>query len=180
MECLATPFFSSTPSPEQLGELSARAGALSLSGTGDGTISSTEGEQGNTPDTVRRHRDLACNSCDTSPLQTKPANSFVVEMDVGESAAAGAHFGGGGSLDLGTVKEWSPEQVGEYVRGLTADFGAKAGVYAEALVKEDVNGRVLLTLDDVGMKDLGFSLGHRSLLAQHIASLGAATREACL
>jgi len=139
----------------------------------------TEGEQGNSvelPDTVRRHRDSACNSCNTSPLQTKPEHSFVVEMDVGESGAAGAHLGGGGFLDLGSVEEWSLVQVGEFVSGLTADFGAKAGVYAEAMVREDVNGRVLLTLDDAGMKDLGLSLGHCKLLAQRIARLAPATR----
>jgi GTP-binding protein EngB required for normal cell division len=139
----------------------------------------TEGEQGNSvelPDTVRRHRDSACNSCNTSPLQTKPEHSFVVEMDVGESGAAGAHLGGGGFLDLGSVEEWSLVQVGEFVSSLTADFGAKAGVYAEAMVREDVNGRVLLALDDAGMKDLGLSLGHRKLLAQRIARLAPATR----
>ena len=40
----------------------------------------TEGEQGNnieTPETVRRHRDSACNSGNTSPLQMEPAHSFV-------------------------------------------------------------------------------------------------------
>jgi hypothetical protein len=103
-------------------------------------------------------------------------HSFVVEMDVGESGAAGAHLGGGGFLDLGSVEEWSLVQVGEFVSGLTADFGAKAGVYAEAMVREDVNGRVLLALDDAGMKDLGLSLGHRKLLAQRIARLAPATR----
>jgi hypothetical protein len=70
--------------------------------------------------------------------------------------------------------------VGEFVGGLTADFGVKASVYAEAMVQEDANGRVLLILDDAGMKDLGSSFGHRSLRAQRIASLAAATREACL
>jgi hypothetical protein len=99
----------------------------------------------------------------------------IVEMDVGESAA-GARLGGGVPLDLGTVEKWSPVQVGEFVRGLTADFGDKAGVYAETVMQEDVNGRVLLTLNDAGMKDLGLSLGHRNLLAQRIASLAAATR----
>ena len=74
------------------------------------------------------------------------------------------------SVYLATVEEWSPEQVGEFVGGLTADFGVKAGLYAEKMVQEDVNGRVLLTLNDVGMKGLGVSLGHRRLLAQRIAS----------
>jgi GTP-binding protein EngB required for normal cell division len=40
----------------------------------------TEGEQGNnieTPETVRRHRNSACNSGNTSPLQMEPAHSFV-------------------------------------------------------------------------------------------------------
>jgi GTP-binding protein EngB required for normal cell division len=40
----------------------------------------TEDEQGNnieTPETVHRHRDSACNSGNTSPLQMEPAHSFV-------------------------------------------------------------------------------------------------------
>jgi small GTP-binding protein len=164
------------PAPAQV----AAVGLPTLGDAGGQSMrSETEGEQGNnveTPDTVRRHRDSACNSCNTSPLQTKPELAFVVKMDVGESGAAGAPVGGGGSLDLGTVEEWSLVQVGEFVSGLTADFGAKAGVYAEAMVREDVNGRVLLTLDDAGMKDLGLSLGHRKLLAQRIARLAPATR----
>ena len=62
------------------------------------------------------------------------------------------------------MKGWTIEQVETFVQGLAHEFGEKASVYAETLKREDVNGEVLLDLNEDDLKDLGFSLGHRRKL----------------
>ena len=71
----------------------------------------------------------------------------------------------------GTAESWSPQDVADYIRGLTGDFGDKAGEYAENMAKEDINGKAFLNLTADELKELGLSMGHRKLLLQRAALL---------
>ena len=72
--------------------------------------------------------------------------AFVPRLRTGSDVAGMA---GSGGERGGAVEKWSGAQVQAFVRGLKEDFGDRADDYAEAMVREDVDGRVLLQLQQV-------------------------------
>ena len=76
----------------------------------------------------------------------------------------------GGTLKSKSVQLWSAHDVSRYVQSLQRDFGEKASMYADTMVREDISGSVLLKLEDKDLKELGFSLGHRKVMLLHISA----------
>jgi hypothetical protein len=86
-----------------------------------------------------------------------------------ETARAGGGQSGG-TLKSQSVRLWSSHDVSRYVQSLQRDFGEKASMYADTMVREDISGSVLLKLEDKDLKELGLSLGHRKLMLSHISA----------
>ena len=90
---------------------------------------------------------------------------------VGHDETARAEGGqSGGTLKSKSVRLWSAHDVSRYVQSLQRDFGEKASMYADTMVREDISGSVLLKLEDKDLKELGFSLGHRKVMLLHISA----------
>jgi len=103
--------------------------------------------------------------------QVKGIATALSKGPVGHDETATA--GGGqsrGTLKSKVVQLWSAHDVSRYVQNLQRDFGEKASMYADTMVREDISGRVLLKLEDKDLKELGFSLGHRKLMLSHISA----------
>ena len=71
---------------------------------------------------------------------------------------------------LSEVEQWTKEGVAEYVKGV-ADFGPRASHYADAMLREDIDGKALLALSEAHFEKLGLSMGHRVKLLAHLAKL---------
>ena len=57
----------------------------------------------------------------------------------------------GGSVER-RVEAWTVQEVEQYIAGLQGEFGEKARGYADAMSREDVNGKVLLGLSAADLK----------------------------
>ena len=97
-------------------------------------------------------------TCTTRTSNTQAATTslpnttyHVAGTSVGAGAGDGATQRGSGSSSSGrgAVETWSGGEVQAFVRGLKEDFGDRAEGYAEAMAREDVDGRVLLQLQQV-------------------------------
>ena len=80
------------------------------------------------------------------------------------------------SEDMSTVerlsaRNWSSQNVAEYLQGLEEDFGERASEYSNVMMSEDINGKTLLELNDSDLRELKFTMGHRKLLLSRIALL---------
>ena len=93
-----------------------------------------------------------------------------------DSRASSARSGDSGphsnprTTRLSEVEQWTKEGVAEYVKGV-ADFGPRASHYADAMLREDIDGKALLALSEAHFEKLGLSMGHRVKLLAHLAKL---------
>ena len=112
---------------------------------------------------------LSLSLCLSHSLSKLPIFPSTGSVDHEETARAEAGQSGG-TLKSKSVQLWSAHDVSRYVQSLQRDFGEKASMYADTMVREDISGSVLLKLEDKDLKELGFSLGHRKVMLLHISS----------
>ncbi|KAJ1481547.1 hypothetical protein T484DRAFT_1954082 [Baffinella frigidus] len=75
-------------------------------------------------------------------------------------------------LDETRAAEWSVEEVLRFVESLRGTFSAKTDGYKTIFEENDIDGKVLLNLDDDKLAKVGVkSLGHREHLVEALVSL---------
>ncbi len=86
---------------------------------------------------------------EATSIPNTPGGVAGAGVRAGDGDGATLRCAGSSSSERGAVETWSGRDVQAFVRGLKEDFGDRAEEYAEAMAREDVDGRVLLQLQQV-------------------------------
>jgi hypothetical protein len=93
------------------------------------------------------------------------------------------HLRGGGDIamssptvDKSDPKDWSIENVQEFLESLRPKFGIKTDIYRQIFTDNDIDGNILLGLNLQKLESLGIrSLGHREYLFDAIQNIRVST-----